>query len=157
MKDKIDILFKQFFSNIKQIDLSDTLRYRYSNVVAKTHEKIIENKISQIIKKCKSNNVSKSNDILNRIFKLLINKFISTLLRFFRVCAKQKYHFRCFRKTHIIALKKFNKSNYTNLKTYKSIILFNTLNKTLKSIIVKYINNLAETHKFFSKTQMSER
>jgi predicted RNA binding protein with dsRBD fold (UPF0201 family) len=44
-----------------------------------------------------------------------------------------------------------------NLKTYRFIAFFNTLNKTLKSIIVKRINNLTKTHKLFFKTQMSER
>ncbi len=123
----------------------------------KTHENIIKEKILQTIKKCKFDNVSKSNDISNKVLKLLINKFMSTLLRLFRVCATLNYYFRCFRETHIIALKKFNKSNYTNLKAYNFIIFFNTLNKTFKSIIVKRINNLIETHKLLLNTQMNER
>jgi hypothetical protein len=80
-----------------------------------------------------------------------------TLMNLFRVCAEQNYHSRCFRETHIISLKKSNKSNYTNLKTYKFIALLNILNKTLKSIIVKRINNLAKTHKLLFETQMRER
>jgi hypothetical protein len=82
---------------------------------------------------------------------------MSTLLRLFRVCAKQKDQSRCFRETNIIVLKKFNKSNYTNFKAYKSITFLNTLNKTLKSIIVKRISNLAEIHKLLFDTQMSKR
>jgi hypothetical protein len=156
-EDKIDKLFTQFFSSIEQIDLSDTLKYQYSNVVVKTHEDIIENEIRQTIRKCKLDNASRSNDISNKILKFLINRLMSTLLRLFRVCAKQKYHFRCFRETNIIALKKSNKSNYTNLKAYKSITLLNTLNKTVKSIIVKRISNLSETHKLLFDTQMNER
>jgi hypothetical protein len=78
-------------------------------------------------------------------------------MNLFQICAKMIYHSRCFKKTHIISLKKFNKNNYTNLKTYKYIAFFNTLNKILKSIIVKQINNLTQTHKLFSKIQMSER
>jgi hypothetical protein len=146
-EDKIDMLFTQFFSSTKQTDLSDTLKYRYFSAVIKTHENIIKEEILQTIKKCKFDNVSKSNDISNKVLKLLINKFMSTLLRLFRVCATLNYHFRCFRKAHIIALKKFNKSNYTNLKAYRSIALFNTLSKTFESIIVKRINNLTKTHK----------
>ncbi len=156
-ENKIDMLFTQFFLSTSQTNLNDTLRYRYLNIVKKTHEKIIEEKIFQTIKKCKLDNISKSNDILNKVLRLLINKFMSTLLRLFRVCATLNYHFRCFREAHIIALKKLNKSNYTNLKTYRFIILLNILNKTLKSIIVKRINNLIETHKFLLNTSMSER
>jgi hypothetical protein len=151
------MLFSQFLLSMKHADLNDTLKYRYFNVVIKTFENIIKEKILQTIKKCKLDNISKSNDISNKVLKLLINKLMSTLLRLFRVCATLNYHFRCFREAHIIALKKFNKSNYTNLKTYKFITLFNTLSKTFESIIIKRISNLIETHKFLLNTQMSER
>jgi hypothetical protein len=82
---------------------------------------------------------------------------MSTLMSLFEVCAKQNYHSRCLKEIHIISLKKSNKSNYTNLKTYKLIALFNTLDKTLKSIIVRRINNLTKTHKLFFETQINER
>jgi hypothetical protein len=95
-EDKIEMLFKQFFSSTEQIDLSNTLRYQYSNVIAKTHEKIIENEISQTIKKCKSDDVSKSDDISNKILKLLINKFMSTLLRFFAFVHSKNITFVAF-------------------------------------------------------------
>jgi hypothetical protein len=156
-ENKIDMLFTQFFLSTRQTNLSDTLTYRYLSVVIKTHENIIEEEILQTIKKCKFDNASKSNDISNKVLKLLINKLMSTLLSLFRVCATLNYHSRCFRETHIIALKKSNKSNYTNLKAYRFITLFNTLSKTFKSIIVKRINNLAETHKLLLNTQMNER
>jgi hypothetical protein len=82
---------------------------------------------------------------------------MSTLMKLFKICVEQNYHSRCFKKTHIISLKKSNKNNYTNFKMYKFIVLFNTLNKTLKSIIVKRINNLTKTHKLLFETQMNKR
>jgi hypothetical protein len=63
----------------------------------------------------------------------------------------------CFRKTHIIALKKSRKKNYTNIKTYKSIVLLNILDKALKSIIAQRINDLTKTHDLLSINQMNER
>jgi hypothetical protein len=63
-----------------------------------------------------------------------------TLMSLFKVCAEQNYHSRCFKKTHTISLKKSNKSNYTNFKTYRFIAFFNILDKTLKSIIVRRIS-----------------
>ncbi len=95
-EDKIDMLFTQFFSSTNQTNLSDTLKYRYLSVMIKTHENIIEEEIFQMIKKCKLDNVSKSSDISNKVLKLLINKFMSTLLRLFRVCATLNYHFVVF-------------------------------------------------------------
>jgi hypothetical protein len=50
-----------------------------------------------------------------------------------------------------------NKKNYLNVKTYKFIILLNTLNKILKSIITWRINNLIKIHDIFSISQMNNR
>jgi hypothetical protein len=153
---KINMLIKQFFSNTKQVDLSDTFAYRYSNVVFESKKIISKNEIRQTMKRNKSNNASKSNEIFNKMLKLLMKKLMFTLMNLFKICAEQNYYSRCFKETHIISLKKSNKSNYTNLKTYKFIALFNTLDKTLKSIIVKRISNFAETYKLLFETQMSE-
>jgi hypothetical protein len=154
--EKTNMLIKQFFSNTRQIDFNDTLAYRYFNVAFESKKVISKNEIRQTIKKT-SDNASKSNEILNKVLKLLMKKLMFTLLSLFKICAKQNYHSRCFKKTHIIFLNISNKSNYTNLKTYRLIALFNILDKTLKSIIVKRINNLTKTHKLLFETQMSER
>ncbi len=127
---------KQLFSSIEQTNLSDTLDFRYRKIVEKSFQQIFKNEIRQIIKKCKFDNAFESNDILNRVLKLLIEKLLSTLTSLFRVCVEQNYHSRCFKKTNIIIFKKSNKNNYTNFKIYKFIILLNIINKTLKSIIV---------------------
>ncbi len=155
--EKTNMLIEQFFSNTRQIDFSDTLAYRYFNVVFESKRFISEDDIRQTIKRSKSDNASRSNEILNKMFKLLLKKLMFTLMSLFKICAKQNYHSRCFKRTHIIFLKKSNKNNYTDLKTYRFIALFNTLDKTLKSIIVKRISNFAETHKLLFETQMNER
>jgi hypothetical protein len=86
-----------------------------------------------------------------------VNKLISHFLSLFRVCVELNYHSLCFRKTHIIALKKSKKKNYPNIKTYKSIVLLNILDKALKSIIVQRINDLTKAHDLLSINQMNER
>ncbi len=155
--EKTNMLIKQFFSNTRQIDLNDTFAYRYFSVVFELKKVISENQIRQTFKKNKSNNASKLDEIFNKMLKLLMKKLMFTLTNLFKVCTEQNYHPRCFKKTHIISLKKSNKSNYMNLKTYKLIAFFNILNKTLKSIIVKRINNLTKTHKLLFETQMNKR
>jgi predicted RNA binding protein with dsRBD fold (UPF0201 family) len=155
--EKTNMLIKQFFSSTRQVDFSDTHAYRYSDVVFESKRIISEDEIRQTIKRSKSDSASKSDEILNKVLKLLMKKLMFTLMSLFKICAKQNYHSRCFKKTHIISLKKSNKSNYTNFKTYKSIAFFNILNKTLKSIIVNRISNFAETHKLLFETQMNER
>ncbi len=136
---------------------SDISTYSYSNAVNEMSELIDENEIRRTIKRCKSDNASRSNDIPNRVLKVLVNKLISHFLSLFRVCVELNYHSLCFRETHIIALKKSKKKNYTNIKTYRSIVLLNTLDKALKSIIAQRISDLTKTHDLLSISQMSER
>jgi hypothetical protein len=120
-------------------------------------ELIDENEVKRTIKWCKSNNASRSNDISNRVLKILVNKLISHFLNLFRICVELNYHSLCFKKTHIITLKKSKKKTYTNIKTYKSIVLLNILDKTLKSIIAQRINDSTKTHDLLLINQMSEQ
>jgi hypothetical protein len=130
--------------------------FNYSNFVSKSTFFITNNEIKQTIKRCKSNNASKLDDIFNRIFKTFVNKLMSHLINMFRVCAALNYHSRCFRETHIITLKKLEKKNYTNIKTYKSIVLLNTLDKALESVIARRISDLTKTHDLFFVNQMQK-
>jgi hypothetical protein len=156
-EDKTNILTKQFFSNKAQTDLSDLQNFRYRNVVVESSRQIVEDEIRQVIKRYKSNNASDSNDIFNRVLKILIEKLLLALTSLFRVCVEQNYHSLCFRKTNIIALKKLNKSNYIDSKTYWLITLLNTMSKTFESIIARRINTFAKTHKMLFVTQMKKR
>ncbi len=110
-----------------------------------------------MIKRCKWNNTSKSDDILNRIFKIFVDKLISHLMNLFRVYVALNYHSRCFREIHIIVLTKSRKKNYTNVKTYKSIVFLNTFDKVLKSMIARRINDLTKTYDLLFVNQMNER
>ncbi len=154
---KTRFLIEFFFFDIINANLNDISTYNYSNAVNKMFELIDENEIKRTIKRCKLNNASRSNDISNRVLKVLVNKLISHFLNLFKVCVELSYHSLCFRKTHIIALKKSKKKNYTNIKTYKSIVLLNILDKTLKSIIAQRINDLTKTHDLLLINQINER
>jgi hypothetical protein len=154
---KIRFLSDFFFSDTIEIDFIDMSNFNYFNVVLKSSSFITKDEIQQTIKRCKSNNASEFDDILNRIFKILVDKLMSHLMNLFRVCATLNYHSRCFREIHIITLKKSKKKNYTNVKTYKSIALLNTLDKALKSVIARRINDLTKTHDLFFVNQISER
>jgi hypothetical protein len=156
-ENKAIMLTKQFFSKIIEADLNDMTSFNYRDVVVKTTSLISKNEIRQIIKKCKFDNVSNSNEISNRILKILTEKLLSLLTNLFRACAEHDYHSLCFREVNIIALKKSNKSNYTNFKTYKLIALLNTIDKTLESIIARRISTFAEIHEMLFATQMKKR
>jgi hypothetical protein len=154
---KIRLLSNFFFSDTIEIDLIDMSSFNYFNVVLKSSLFIMKNEIRQAIKRCKSNNTSRLNDILNRIFEILVNKLMTHLMSLFRICVALNYHSRCFREIHIIILKKSKKKNYTDVKTYKSIVLLNTFDKILKSMIAQRINDLTKIHDFLFVCQINER
>jgi hypothetical protein len=154
---KTRFLSNLFFSNTIEIDFIDMSSFNYLMIVLKLSFFITKNEIRQTIKRCKWNNVSEFDDILNRIFKLFVDKLMSHLMNLFRVCVALNYHSRCFREIHIIALKKSRKKNYTNVKTYKSIALLNLLDKVLKSMIARRINDLTKIHDLLFVNQMNKR
>jgi hypothetical protein len=148
---------KQFFSKTIETDFNDITNFIYRDIVVKTTSLILKNEIRQIIKKCKFDNVSSSNEISNRILKILIKKLFSFLTNLFRACVEHDYHSLCFHEVNIIILKKSNKNNYTDFKTYKFIALLNTIDKIFEFIIVHKINTFAEIHEMFFATQMKKR
>ncbi len=156
-ENKAIMLTKQFFSETVEADLSDMTSFSYRDVVVKTTFLISENEIRQTIKRYKLDSVSSSNEISNRILKALTEKLFSLLTSLFRACVEHDYHSLCFREVNIIALKKSNKSNYTDFKTYRLIALLNTIDKALESIIARRISTLAETHEMLFATQMKRR
>jgi hypothetical protein len=83
--------------------------FNYLNVVLKSSFLIMKDEIRQAIKRCKSNSASESDDILNRILKILVNKLMTHLMSLFRICVALSYHSRCFREIHTIVLKKSKK------------------------------------------------
>jgi hypothetical protein len=151
---KIEMLHQHFFLNTTKTNFNDLQKFNYRVFVEKSIINIQENEIIQIIKRCKSNNVLKFDDILNKILKILCAKIMFLLISLFQMYVELNYHFLCFRIAHIIIFKKFNKKNYLNVKTYKFIILLNTLNKILKSIMIRRINSLTKTHDMLLISQM---
>jgi hypothetical protein len=149
-------LHKHFFSNMTKMNLFDLQIFIYRSIVAETKSRIKKNKIKQIINCCELNNVSKFDDISNKILKILCTELILLLMKMFQICVELNYHLCCFKIAHIIIFKKLNKKNYFNVKIYKFIILINTLNKILKWIIIQRINNLMKTHDMFFASQIND-
>jgi len=68
-----------------------------------------------------------------------------------------KYHSKQFKKTQTIVLCKSKKSNYIDSKTYQFIALLDIMNKALKSIMIKRLNDITETHHMLLNAQMRIR
>jgi hypothetical protein len=145
------MLHRHFFANTIRMNLSDLHAFIYHSVVEKTKTRIQKNEIKQVIQRCKLNSVFEFDYISNKILKILCIELMLSLMSLFRVCVELNYYSRCFKIAHIIVIKKINKKNYFDVKTYKLITLLNTLSKALKSIIIRRINSLTKIHDCFSR------
>ncbi len=62
-----------------------------------------------------------------------------------------------FKKTQTIILHKSKKSDYIDSKTYQFIALLDIMSKALKSIMIKKLSDIVETHCMLSNAQMRAR
>ena len=145
-----------FFSVSSETNLSDLQNYTYSTKYACSL--IVTNeKMRKTLLRSKSDKILRLDDITNRILKICSQKLISLLTSLFQECVILEYNSRVFKKTYSVTLKNSRKSNYFTSKTYRSIVLLNTLNKTLKIVITDKITYLTKKFKLLSDTQMKAR
>ncbi len=83
-----------------------------------------------------------------------LTKLILILSSLFNVCVTHKYHSKQFKKTQTIVLYKLKKNDYINSKTYQLIALLNIMSKALKSIMIRRLSDITETHHMLSSAQM---
>ena len=86
-----------------------------------------------------------------------LTELTSILINLFNACVTHKYHSKQFKKAQTIVLRKSKKSDYIDSKTYRFIALLNIMNKTLKSIMIKRLSDIAETYHMLSNVQMRAR
>ncbi len=84
-------------------------------------------------------------------------KLTLILISLFNACVIHKYHSKQFKKTQMIVLCKLKKSDYIDSKMYRFIALLDIMNKTLKSIMIKRLSDITETHHMLSNAQMRAR
>ncbi len=86
-----------------------------------------------------------------------LTELTSILINLFNACVTHKYHSKQFKKAQTIVLCKSKKSNYIDLKMYRFIALLDIMSKTLKSIMIKRLSDIAETYHMLSNAQMRAR
>jgi len=121
------------------------------------NSRITENEVKQIIKWVKADKASSASDISNKVLQASLTELISVLTSLFNVCVTHKYHLKQFKKTQTIVLRKSKKSDYIDSKMYQLIALLNIMSKALKSIMIKRLSDIVETHHMLSNAQMKVR
>ncbi len=153
---KIKILQEKFFLSSFQANVND-IAESFISLTVSFNSRITEDEVKQTIRWVKANKASDASDILNRVLQVNLAELISVLMSLFNACIIHKYHLKQFKKTQTIVLYKLKKSNYIDSKTYWFIALLDIMSKALKSIMIKELSDIAETHHMLSNAQMRAR
>ena len=136
--------------------MNDIKKFVYS-LSTNDNKTMIRREIMKVVYKINSNKALKINEIINKTLRQLARVIIKQIHFFFDKCIKENIQSSHFKKIFIIMLRKSGKKNYTKSLLYKLIALLNTLNKMLKSIVLKRFRYAVETLNTFSNTQMNAR
>ncbi len=155
-KKKIEILREKFFLSSSQANVSN-IAESFISLTVSFNSRITEDEVKQTIRRVKADKASNASDISNRAFQVSLAELISILTSLFNACITHKYHLKQFKKTQTIILCKSKKSDYIDSKMYQLIALLNIMNKALKSIMIKRLSDIVETHCMLSNAQMRAR
>ena len=155
-EEKIEILREKFFLSSSQANVSD-IAESFISLTVSFNSRITEDEVKQTIRWVKADKASDASDISNRALQASLAELISVLTSLFNACITHKYHLKQFKKTQTIVLRKLKKSDYINSKTYRLIALLDIISKALKSIMIKRLSDIVETHCMLSNAQMRAR
>jgi len=155
-EEKIEILRGKFFFLPSQANVSD-IAESFISLTVSFNSRITEDEVKQIIRRVKADKASSASDISNRALQVSLAELISVLTSLFNACVTHKYHSKQFKKTQTIVLRKLKKSDYIDSKTYRFIALLNIMSKALKSIMIKRLSDIVETHCMLTNAQIEAR
>ena len=150
---KIEILREKFFLSSSQANVNDIAK-SFISLTVSFNSCITEDEVKQAIRWVKADKASDASDISNRVLQVNFAELTSVLTSLFNTCITHKYHLKQFKKTQTIVLCKSKKSDYIDSKTYQLIALLDIMSKALKSIMIKRLSDIIETHCMLSNAQM---
>ncbi len=153
---KIEILREKFFPSSSQANVSN-IAESFISLTVSFNSRITEDEVKQTIRRVKADKASSTSNISNRVLQASLTELISVLTSLFNAYVTHKYHSKQFKKTQTIVLCKSKKSDYIDSKTYRLIALLDIMSKALKSIMIKRLSDIVETHHMLSNAQMRAR
>jgi len=116
-----------------------------------------QDEMRQMIRRVKVDKALDAFEISNKVLQASLTELTSILISLFNACVTHKYHSKQLKKAQTIVLCKSKKSDYIDLKTYRLIALLDIMSKTLKSIMIKKLSDIVETHHMLLNAQMRAR
>ena len=123
---------------LSEADLRNIKNYKYLKFLQMLL--IEKQKLSNIILQVLSNKTFRLDGISNCILHLSLSQIFSLLLSLYNQCLRSSIHLRAFKQSVTVALQKSNKENYRVVKIYRSVVLLNTLEKAMKSVMTRRLS-----------------
>jgi hypothetical protein len=140
---KADALQEVFFPKPPEADLSDIPGFYY-NQPAEGWVPIVEREVQEAIRTVPPDKAPGEDEIVNRVLKVAAEIISAPIMYVFNRSVRLSYVPQAFKRSITIALRKQGKDDYSKPKSYRPIVLMNTLGKVLDTIIAKCIQYLAE-------------
>ena len=155
-EDKVSVLRDTFFPPPPQADLADITGLVYP-IPEPMDDTITEEEVYRAIYRPKQDKAPRIDGIPNRFLRIVVRKLSKVFTHLFKVCFRLGYHPSDFKKANTIVLRKPQKDDYSEPKSYRPIALLSTLGKALEAVVAKRLSDFAENHQLLPLEQMGAR
>lgn len=155
-EDKISVLRDTFFPPPPQADLTDITGTVYP-VPDPTDDAITEEEVYKVIYRPKPDKAPGIDRIPNRFLRMVALKLSKVFTHLFEACFRLGYHPSEFKKANTIVLRKPQKDDYSEPKSYRPIALLSTLGKALEAVVAKRLSDFAEDYQLLPSEQIGAR
>jgi len=152
-QNKTKMMFQTHFSSSSKILMLNTKDFKYSLSI-ENDISLMHHEIKKVIYKTTFNKTLKHTEYINRIMRRLVEDVSKQIHFLFEKCLQKRIQSTQFKSVITIVMQKSGKKIYFNAKTYKSIVLLNTLSKILKFIIFECLQNVMKVCNSLLNTQM---
>ncbi len=143
---KVRALRRTLFPPPPQADLGDIATARYLAPIELPHV-VIAREVSKAIQNPAVDKALGRTGIPNRFLRLLIGEpIIGAIVYLFQAYIEAGYYPTQFKEANTVILKKLAKKDYLEPKSYRLIILLNTLGKALETVVLRKLSDLAEKY-----------
>ena len=146
--------FSRPLSNASTADMNN---YTYPESI-KTHSCITEHKIQNTILTAPAKKCPGSDGIPHEILKLALEPLLPHFHRILNACFTMGYYPSHFKTSVTVALRKpAGERDYTQVKSYRSIALLNTMGKIFETIMAHRLSYMTEVHQLLPTTHFGGR
>ena len=153
--EKAHVFRRTFFPSPPPADLDDLQGFTYPAPLEMPP--LTAREISREIRRLKPDKAPGPDAIPNRALKMAEPMLEPILPGVFNACIRLGYQPMHFKDSITVALRKPNKGDYTQPRSYRPVALLNTLGKILEAVLARRLGALAEEHRLLPPAHLGGR